>query len=44
MVETAFADHVLLSVTAAIFQKREEKPAILCMLLACTPIVLKRKD
>ena len=36
MAERAFADRVFLSVAAAMYQNGEEKPAMLCMLLACT--------
>ena len=44
MSERVFADRVALSVTAAIYEDGEEKPAMRWMLVACTPIVLKRKE
>ena len=44
MAERVFVDRDLLSVTAAIYQNGEKKPAMLWMLVACTSIVLKRKE
>ena len=44
MAERVFVDRVLLSVNAAMYQNGEKKPAMRWMLVASTPIVLKRKE